>query len=999
MSDIVSDVQSEVSVSDDDLIEEVEPSVRIKSLGVVDASFLERKKVDLMQKLDNLLEQSRALLEGKPAAIATNSKKHKKRMTEDEEDEQLMHAVEDGAEFPILLDKQPPNVTGEMKRYQIDGLNWLIRLHEHKVNGILADEMGLGKTLQSISLLAYLLHFRGIKGPHLIVVPKSTMGNWMREVKRWCPVLRPFRFHGDQNQRNDMIRDILKPGLFDVCITSYEIAIREKTALRKIGWYYLIVDEAHRLKNENSLLAVTLRTMACNHRLLLTGTPLQNNLHELWALLNFLLPKLFDSAEEFDEFFAINQAQQTLKTAESDASQSDVVSKLHKVLRPFLLRRLKVDVMADLPPKKETLLYVSLTEMQRTWYKSILTKNFDALDGQNKDRSRLLNMVMQLRKCANHPYLFEGAEDRKLNAFDYHLVSNSGKLKLLDKLLPKLQAQGSRVLIFSQMTRLLDILNDYMLYRNYNFLRIDGQTVGEERDQAVEDFNAPNSSYFVFLLSTRAGGLGINLATADTVILYDSDWNPQMDLQAQDRAHRIGQKKPVNVYRLVTENTIEEQIIERATFKLHLDAVVIQQGRLAAQAKALSKDEMLQMIRFGADQIFRSKDENITDEDIDIIMARGAAKTAEVNEKIRSMTGDGKNSLQTFSIANTEDVFASDKRKDLAFINVMADSMGKRERKMKTDAMGTYNEKDYYSSVLSTTNKPRVTLKKGQYYDFQFFNLERIQEIDDIERAAKEASDANLPSESIRFVTEAEYEERNRLLEAGFVNWGKADHHALIRALEHCGRDDLNGIYRYFPKKDIADVKKYLSVFWKRLNELADKEKILKVIEKGETFRSKHRVFVEALANEVKRYEFPLDDMEIDYNPNRSAKVKGYTEEEDRYLLVETHAVGYGHWEDLHKSIQTSSRFCFDYYLKSRSPAELARRVDSLVCFWFSIAPMQIRLLLKANGIDDGLPKVVKKRKEVASSPKMENKAIKKVKANPKAIVEVKPIKATKQKK
>jgi SWI/SNF-related matrix-associated actin-dependent regulator of chromatin subfamily A member 5 len=348
---------------------------------------------------------------------------------------------------------------------------------------------------------------------------------------------------------------------------------------------------------------------------------LQNNLHELWALLNFLLPDVFSSSSDFDSWFDLKAKSSDEKSAAE--SQKEVVEKLHKILRPFLLRRLKSEVEKALPPKKEIKLYVGMSQMQKEWYQKILLKDIEAINGMSLGKRdgklRLLNVVMQLRKCCNHPYLFDGAEPQPFVTGD-HLVLNAGKLALLDKLLPKLFRNGSRVLLFSQMTRLLDILEDYLHYRGYSYCRIDGSTAAEDRESAIERFNSPGSSVFVFLLSTRAGGLGLNLATADVVVLYDSDWNPQMDLQAQDRAHRIGQTKPVSVYRLVTQGSLEEKIVERAEAKLQLDALVIQQGRLLETSKALSHEEMLAMIRFGADEIFRSKDSTITDEEIDAII-------------------------------------------------------------------------------------------------------------------------------------------------------------------------------------------------------------------------------------------------------------------------------------------------------------------------------------------------------------------------------------------
>jgi SWI/SNF-related matrix-associated actin-dependent regulator of chromatin subfamily A member 5 len=410
-----------------------------------------------------------------------------------------------------------------MREYQMQGLNWLIHLYDNGINGILADEMGLGKTLQTISLLGYLREFRGITGPHMVIVPKSTLANWINEFRRWCPVIKAVKFHGTADERAYQREHVVAPGKFDVVVTSYEMIIKEKNHWKKFHWRYVIIDEAHRIKNENSILSRMVRMLRTNYRMLITGTPLQNNLHELWALLNFLLPEVFSSAEKFDEWFHIGGDG-------GKEAEAEVVQQLHKVLRPFLLRRLKSDVEKSLLPKKETILKIGMGEMQRKYYAALLQKDMDAITG-GADRSRLLNIVMQLRKCCNHPYLFQGAEPGPPYVTGDHLVENSGKLVLLDKLLPKLQSRGSRVLVFSQMTRMIDILEDYCQYRGYKYCRIDGNTSSDDRESQIDEYNAENSEKFIFLLSTRAGGLGINLYTADVVVLYDSDWNPQMDLQ------------------------------------------------------------------------------------------------------------------------------------------------------------------------------------------------------------------------------------------------------------------------------------------------------------------------------------------------------------------------------------------------------------------------------------------------------------------------------------
>jgi SWI/SNF-related matrix-associated actin-dependent regulator of chromatin subfamily A member 5 len=223
--------------------------------------------------------------------------------------------------------------------------------------------------------------------------------------------------------------------------------------------------------------------------------------------------------------------------------------------------------------------------MQKTLYANILKKDVDAINGKGGERSRLLNIVMQLRKCANHPYLFEGQEPGPPFVEGEHLIENSAKLRVLDKLLEKARQDGDRVLIFSQMTRMLDIMEDYCWYRGHEYCRIDGGIAGDVREQMIEEFMSPESKKFCFLLSTRAGGLGLNLQKANIVILFDSDWNPQVDIQAMDRAHRIGQTKPVTVYRFVTESSIEEKVLERAFKKLFLDAMVVQQGRLVDKHK------------------------------------------------------------------------------------------------------------------------------------------------------------------------------------------------------------------------------------------------------------------------------------------------------------------------------------------------------------------------------------------------------------------------------
>jgi len=871
--------------------------------------------------------------------------RNKSHAAEEDEDAELVEHAEDYQ--AVRLTTQPTCIKfGKMREYQLAGLNWMIRLFDHGINGILADEMGLGKTLQTISLLGYLHEYRGITGPHMVVVPKSTLGNWMNEFKRWCPVIRTFKFHGNAEEREEQKAKYLVPGGFDVCVTSYEMVIKEKTALKKFHWRYIIIDEAHRLKNENSRLSLVLRMLSANNRMLITGTPLQNNLHELWALLNFLLPEVFGNAGQFDEWFS--------NVEDGEGGSEKVVSQLHKVLRPFLLRRLKTEVETNLPPKKETILKIGMTEMQRTFYKRILQKDIDIVNS-GADRSRLLNIVMQLRKCCNHPYLFQGAEPGPPYITGEHLIESSGKLALLDKLLPRLQQRGSRVLIFSQMTRLLDILEDYLMYRNYQYCRIDGSTDGAVREDHIDAFNKEGSEKFCFLLSTRAGGLGINLATADTVIIYDSDWNPQMDLQAMDRAHRIGQKKEVQVFRFCTDGSVEEKVIEKAYKKLALDALVIQQGRLQENKKNLGKDELLAMVRFGAEKIFDSSTTTITDEDVDAIMARGEEETKALNSKMQGFTEKAiqfsmgaENSLYEFE--DEEDKKASELPEGIDVKAIISSNWidpPKRERKKN------YNETDYYRNAMAAAQRPSKPAgpkiaKLQQMHDFQFYNTTRIQELYDAdvrrktyewnkdrkkeENAARgeaatdaaEEEDPNAPPA----LTDEEKTEMDTLLAQGFTEWSRRDFQAFCRLSEKHGRENVEAIASEMDGKTLKEVKDYSAVFWKRYEEVADHQRIISNIEKGEQKIQRQADMLKAVREKIAMYKNPWRELKLSYGPN---KFKSFTEEEDRFLLCSIPEVGFGNWDELKAQIRQHWQFRFDWFIKSRTPKELGRRVETLI--------------------------------------------------------------------
>ncbi|KAJ3413204.1 hypothetical protein HDV05_008338 [Chytridiales sp. JEL 0842] len=682
--------------------------------------------------------------------------------------------------------RQPSLVTGcTLRDYQIIGVEWLISLWEQGLNGILADEMGLGKTLQTISFLAHLIEMK-VWGPFLIVSPLSTLANWMSEIARFAPTLKAVLYHGHPTERAAIRKNrlsILNED-FPIVVTSYEMVINDRKYLQKIRWKYIIVDEGHRLKNMNCRLIKELKTYTSANRLILSGTPLQNNLAELWSLLNFLMPDIFENLEDFESWFNFDDLEAGAENKILDKeSEEQVVSKLHQILKPFLLRRVKSEVEVDLPKKKEYLVFAPLMPKQKELYdacvrgvqglrdymiskvsedmsreassSSLDTVAVDKGSDETLDESKendggsdedvneprkskrqsmagvsynervsdakyfkqlekkaeadeamkgveapkdvkqsatrivnnqkLQNLLMQLRKICNHPYIFDLPNedvDKELNTFAASatvisttktgerrdevavrlpdIVASSGKMLLLERMLPQLFSRGHKVLIFSQMTRMLDIIADWFEFiKGWKFCRIDGNVTIDERRKQIHDFNT-DKDIRVFLLSTRAGGLGINLTSADTVIIFDSDWNPQMDLQAQDRVHRIGQTKPVVVYRLVTNGTIEKKILDRATSKRKLEKLVIHKSEfkgnsryyktnkrvldLTAIAEALASDDTESVTLSSVDQTSVNGDmillnRVISDEDLNRILDR--SPEAFERKSMNNGTGSG----------------------------------------------------------------------------------------------------------------------------------------------------------------------------------------------------------------------------------------------------------------------------------------------------------------------------------------------------------------------
>lgn len=874
----------------------------------------------------------------------------RRRRTEQEEDAELLQDEKQGGDSTTIFRESPAFIHGELRDYQVAGLNWLVSLHENGISGILADEMGLGKTLQTISFLGYLRYIRDTNGPHLVVVPKSTLDNWKREFAKWTPDIDVLVLQGNKEERQQLINERLVEEEFDVCITSYEMILREKSHLKKFAWEYILIDEAHRIKNEESSLSQIIRLFNSRNRLLITGTPLQNNLHELWALLNFLLPDVFGDSEAFDQWFS-NQ--------ESD--QDAVVQQLHRVLRPFLLRRVKSDVEKSLLPKKELNLYVPMSEMQRKWYQKILEKDIDAVNGaagKRESKTRLLNIVMQLRKCCNHPYLFEGAEPGPPYTTDEHLVFNSGKMAILDKLLKRMQVDGSRVLIFSQMSRVLDILEDYCCFRDYNYCRIDGTTAHEDRIAAIDDYNKPGSDKFVFLLTTRAGGLGINLTSADIVVLFDSDWNPQADLQAMDRAHRIGQTKQVKVFRFITEKAIEEKVLERAAQKLRLDQLVIQQGRSGQQAsKTSSKDDLLGMIQHGAADVFTKgadATEMAEDEDIETILRKGEERTAELNKKYEAL---GIDDLQKFSSESAYEWNGKDFTERKKDVGISWINPAKRERKEQFYSIDKYYRQALATGGRTADTKPKVPRAPKQItvHDWQFFppGLHELQEKETAyfhkeigykaqlpegaeEELSEREAERDLEQQEIDNavpLTEEEQTEKARMSEEGFGTWNRRDFQQFINGSAKFGRTDYKGIATEVDSKEPDEIKEYAEVFWRRYTEIQDYPKYLRVIDQGEEKVRKIDHQRKMLRKKLEMYRVPLQQLKINYTVSTTNK-KVYTEDEDRFLLImlDKYGVeGEDLYENIREEIRDSPLFRFDFFMLSRTPVEIGRRCTTLL--------------------------------------------------------------------
>ena len=596
---------------------------------------------------------------------------------------------------------------GELREFQIHGLNFLAHHWCKGNNVILADEMGLGKTVQTVSFINWLRHDRDQQGPFIVVVPLSTMPAWADTFNNWTPDVNYVVYNGSEAARKIirehelLVNGSPKKVKFHVLLTTYEYILADATFLSQLKWQFMAVDEAHRLKNRESQLYAKLMDFGAPSRLLITGTPMQNTLSELSALMDFLMPGKIHVEETID------------LTAE-DASKK--LAELTDTISPYMIRRTKQKVENDLPPKTEKIIRVELSDVQLEYYKNILTRNFAALNsGSKAQKMSLLNIMMELKKASNHPFMFPNAEERFLEGRDSRedqlkaLITTSGKMMLLDQLLTKMKKDGHRVLIFSQMVKVLDILGDYLQLRGHQFQRLDGTISSGARRMAIDHFNAPDSQDFCFLLSTRAGGLGINLMTADTVILFDSDWNPQADLQAMARAHRIGQKNPVTIYRLVSKDTVEEEILERARNKLMLEFITIQRGVTdkdatvlgerfakagAMTAEPTSSDDISRILKRRGQKMFEQSNNQRKLEELDIDAVLENAEEHKTEQPEGMTTDGGEEFLRSFEYTDVK----IDLEWDEIIPKDQLDKMKEEEKKKQ--------EQEYLNSVVEA-NAPR----------------------------------------------------------------------------------------------------------------------------------------------------------------------------------------------------------------------------------------------------------------------------------------------------
>jgi len=604
---------------------------------------------------------------------------------------------------------------GALYGYQNQGLQWIFDNFRTRRNVILADEMGLGKTVQVVCFLNHIIKERFTAFPALVLAPKSILLQWEKEFGRWGGDLNVIVYQGDKDCRKCIQAYEMYSSegrvLFDALVTSYEFVQIDKSVLQKFKWSAIVIDEAHRLKKLDCNLATCLKRYSSEFRLLLTGTPLQNNMLELFSLLHYIDPYEFSDPNADGLFTNIESG--------NELTMEEKIARIHDILKPRMLRRMKSDVLTDsMPTKKWVEVPCALTDSQRELYIDILEKNYSKLNGaiRNGKKLALNNILMQLRKCCNHPFLFQGQEAKQKGEDVFlSLVAASGKFQLLHKLLPKLKKRGNRVLIFSQMTMMLDILEDFLCDLGYKYARIDGQTSLSARQESIKEYNRAESETFIFLMSTRAGGLGVDLPGADRVIIYDPDFNPFMDLQAQSRAHRIGQTRPVVVYQLITKCSVEEKILQKSKQKLAIE------NMLMNSSKKPNADELQSILLHGAKTIVDRKKVSATSIQYDDEAIENLLKLDPSSEDKCSKEDDGYlGSIVSFVHGVEDEEPGSPKVEDLRVLKPATPKVdlgrGKRQRKVVhyNDEVENSDSDDMYAPEGSSTSSSSSSDNDGE---------------------------------------------------------------------------------------------------------------------------------------------------------------------------------------------------------------------------------------------------------------------------------------------
>ncbi|CAK65282.1 unnamed protein product (macronuclear) [Paramecium tetraurelia] len=825
---------------------------------------------------------------------------------------------DENSSLPNTYLKTQPSILkkGKLTGYQLQGLNWLISMQEAGLNGILADQMGLGKTIQTIALLGFMKQFKNVSGPHLIVGPLSTIPNWERELSEWLPKCSVLKMMATEEWRHDFNKHLSKKD-YDVIVASYECVINNERILNKYRFEYLIIDEAHKLKNEESLFFTTLKRLSSRFRLLLTGTPLQNNPHELWSLLNYLMPQLFTSSEAFDQWFYINKlmSEKEILQEKYEKRNMNMIEKAKSIIQAFMLRRTKSEVALDIPPKKEIHLYVQMTPLQKSHYRNmILNKKVVGVTTQKS----LMNILIQLRKICQHLYMFPELEDRDQPSLGEHLIENSGKLKVLDMFLKKLYNENHKVILFSQFTSLLDILEDYLNYRKYKYCRLDGSTPIEVRDENIRNFQNPDSDLFIFLLSTRAGGLGITLTAADTVIIYDSDFNPQLDQQAMDRAHRIGQKKNVMVYRLICQSTVEEKIIERQQIKLRWEQMIIDKGHSQMVGMMNKKEDLKSIATYGASQIL--KDEPYTEEDIETLLKRGEELTEQLNQQIDQKFKIIKDKIDKVELGvksiRVFDFFKDpNNEKDLQVI----------EQQIKLNQVSKQVEQSNKGEILPQFSKlcTEVAVEAHKFYsDPQQYKelMQRDENYKLYELYKQKNLDFQLDIELLP-LTQMEEKQLNKLRQSGF-EWRAKEFEVFLQSCIKYGRSDIMNIANSMGKTQ-KEIQQYMKVFNHRYDEIPDINRYMVRIEKTEAQLEQEQEFTDLLNKFMKFFDDPLLEM----NFNQVYKQTYYTLESDQLIVYATYIEGFGRWDKIQKYILNHEMSFFDNYMRSLTKKSIKQRV------------------------------------------------------------------------